>query len=162
MLDNFVFSAGQALSTLSSTGVISTNIWDLEEDVTADQQVVGWFNFLIRSTTNTSAGEGVWIEVRSEDETNLNWDSASAGQITNDQTDQHCLGALLLRDDQIAAGAEFAIGVRRAALGRYLGIWYRAASSSLNGATAIDAWFSYSAEEMRPTQKKPGAAIVSA
>ena len=154
MIDNYVFSSGQALGTLNSTGVISSNIWDLEEDAVTDGQIVGWFNFLIRSTTNTAGGDGLWIEIRTEDETNLDWDSATAGRIGTG-TDQHCLGALLIRGNEIAAGAAFAIGVCKADLGKYLGIWYRAANAALDGATAIDAYFSINYEGLPVTQKKP-------
>ena len=63
MLDKFVFSDGQALGALDSTGVVSENIWDLEEDVSTDQQVIGWINGIILSTTNTGGANGLIIEV---------------------------------------------------------------------------------------------------
>lgn len=159
MRDKFAFSEGQALSTLNSTGVISTNIWDLEQDdggnvMETDSQVFGWFNFNIRSSTNTSGGAGMWVEIRTEDETNLDWDSASAGEI-GDDADMHCLGAILLKKSEIVAGFSFAIAVSKFSLGRYLGIWYRAANASLDGATAIDASFNINPEVLGITQKKP-------
>lgn len=155
MRDKFLFSDAQDLSALDSTGEISDSIWDLEEDGVTDDQVMGWINILVTAADATLAGdEGVWIEVRTEDETNLNWDSATAGQIGSD-SDQHCLGAILLRADELVAGAAFSFGICKAKLGKYLGLWYRAASTSVNDTLNVDAWFSEQPISVTGIQKRP-------
>ncbi len=159
MRDKYIFSDGQDLTGLNSTGVVSTNVWNLEEDWSAnaletDSQVVGWLNVILRAA-NAGGDEGLWIEMRSEDEANLNWDSQAAGEIGTG-TDQVCLGAILISQPQLIAGAAFAIGVSRASLGTFVGIWYRAASTALAGtATPIDAWWSVTPEGLPVIQKKP-------
>ncbi len=153
------FSNGQDLTGLNSTGVVSSNIWDLEQDndnnlIVTDGQVLGWFNFVL-GAVNTGGDEGLWIEIRTEDETNLDWDSQAAGEIGTG-VDQHCLGALLISQTELTAGNAWAIGVRKAQLGRYLGIWYRAASTALAGTpTPIYGWYSIGPEALPVTQKKP-------
>lgn len=155
MREKFIFSDAQDLSSLDSTGVVSDNIWDLEEDVATDGQVEGWINILVTAADPTLAGtEGVWFELRTEDETNLDWDSAAAGQIGSD-SDQHMLGAILLRANQLVAGNQFCFGVHRANLGKYMGMWYRAASTSVNDTCNVDVWFSQQPVSELGIQKRP-------
>jgi len=142
MRDAFEFSNAQALATLDSTGVVSTNIWDLEEDAVTDGQVYGWLNVKILSTTNTGGDSGLYIELRSADNTNMS-------------TTPIYLGAALLTQAEIVAGAVVSIGVRKSNCEKYIGVWYKTVSESLTGATAVDAWFSQApAGELR-IQKKP-------
>jgi len=149
MVELFRFSNGQDLTGLDSTGVVSENYWDLEYDdnsnlVVTDGQVCGWFNFTF-GASNAGATEGLYIEVRSSDNTNIaaSYDS---------------LGLLFLTDAELtaASGKTYAIGVSKANLQRYLGVWYRAHTTSLAGtATPIYAWFSTGPENLSVTQKKP-------
>ncbi len=136
MFDKFVFSNGQALATLNSTGVVSENFWDLEENVVADQQVMGWVNGIILSSTNANGNEGLWIEVRLSDNTDID-------------TTPMTIGARRLLQGEITAGFEFSIGFYAAGINkRYMGLWFRADTTSLDGATAIDAQF-----ELHPHQE---------
>ncbi len=156
MRDKFIFSNAQDLSALNSVGVISTNIWDLEEDAVTDGQLIGWINILITAAADSLAGtEGVWMELRTEDEINLDWDSSSPGQIVEDQVDQHMPGAILLRADELVAGAIFSFGVYKSNLGKYMGMWYRAASTSVNNTLNVEAWFSEHPHTEISLQKKP-------
>ncbi len=127
MRDKFLFSNGQALGTLNSTGVISSNYWDLEEDVTTDQMIEGWINIIIISSSNAAGDEGLDIELRSSDSTN-----GSSPQY---------LGCHKLIQSEIATGNRFSFGVSKHTLHKYLMLWYKAVSTSLDGATSIEAWF---------------------
>ena len=142
MRDKFVFSDGQSLSSPDSTGVISTNILDLEEGVTVDQQVVGWLNICFRSATISGLTEGMYIDLRTSDATN--------GGTPN------YLGVIQLLAAEVAAGAKFSIGVCKSNLKKYLSVWYRAHTTANTGAIVVDAYFSEQPEgpELR-IQKKP-------
>ena len=140
MHDKFEFSNGQALSTLSSTGVISDYYWDLEDYVSTDQLVFGWINGIILSSTNAAAAL-LWIEARSADNTNLS-------------TTPLWHGAIKLTQAEIVAGHRFSFGVYAPVCERYFGLWYRADDTSLDNATAVDAWFSLEPHVQHGIQKK--------
>ena len=140
-MHDYQFSDAQDLGSLNSTGVVSSNIFDLEEGVSVDQLVMGWVNGIILSTSNTGGDDGLWIEVRSADSDNLS-------------TTPLYHGAILLTQDEIVAGREFSIGVYAPVCEKYFGLWYRAGNTSLNGATIIDAhWALEPASHLR-IQKK--------
>ncbi len=141
MEDKFVFADGQALSTLNSTGVVSTNIWDIEEDAHVDGQVFGWMNVLILSTTNTGGDSGLLFEFRSSDNTNMS-------------TTELYLGIIQIAQSEIVAGRHFSIGVKKSQLKKYVSGWFRAVSQSLDNATGIDCWFSLMPEEFPVNQLK--------
>ena len=151
MLDNFLFSENQDLTGVDSTGVTSTHYWDLEDDVTADQTVSGWLNVLFRAG-NAGATEGLYVELRADNATNL----ASPSSV---------LAMFWLSDAELtaAAGQTISVGIKSGTpiVERYIGVWYRAHTTSLAGtATGVDAWISSVPEATRPIQTKPGAAIV--
>lgn len=148
MTDNFKFSNGQALGTLNSTGVVSTNIWDLEEDVSVDQQVLGWINGIILSSTNTGNTQGMDIELRTSDNTNMS-------------TTPLYLGGIHLTLEETITGHRFCFGVCKANLEKYLGIWYKATNTSLDGATSVDCWFSEQPVAILGIQKKNASAGAS-
>ena len=152
MRDAFEFSNAQALSTLDSTGVVSTSVWDLEYSNSSvlnqtDMQVVGWLNVKILSTTNTGGDSGMYIHFRSDDTAALSHAHSTADETT--------LGSLFIKKSELVAGATFSLGVCKANLGRYLGLWYEVVSESLTGATAVDAWFSEQPQTELRIQKKP-------
>ena len=128
----FEFSNGQALSTLNSTGVVSANVWDLENKSSGvamgqtDFMVFGWINMIILSTTN-STGKNFRITLLSSST------AALTGTIIY-------LAGLELMIPQIVAGNKFSFGVCLHKCEQYLGIWYKAATS-LTGATSVDCWF---------------------
>lgn len=129
MFDNFMFSNGQDLAALASSGIKSTDWWNLEEGVAADQQILGWINGIILASNNTGAAEGLSIMLRSSDSTDL------------DTTPFYCGGTRLTKAE-IATGHRFSFGVYKSKLKKYTGIWYNAFQNSLNGATTVDCWFS--------------------
>ena len=119
MYDKFVFSDAQALATLDSTGVISSNYWDLEYDdsstlIRADQQVTGWLNVILTSIANTGGDEGMYIWIIESDST--------------DGSTPSYLGGIRLLQAEIATGNQFSIGVNKKCSKRYMSVWYMAVS----------------------------------
>jgi hypothetical protein len=141
MLEKFRFSNGQDLAALDSTGVISTNIWDIEENAVTDGQLTGWINGRILATTNTGGDEGLEIEVRTSDATN-------GGS-------PRYLGGIKLLQAEIVAGKRFSIGINKAALLKYIMIWYKAVNTSLDNATTVDVDFEMQQQSELNIQKKP-------
>ena len=142
MRDLFTFTAsgGQDLTDVTSGGVVSNNVWNLEVDDSArametDGQILGWINVTFRAG-NSGATEGLWIDVISDD----------AAALTTADT-QIILGAMYLNDVQLtaAAGKTYSIGVNMAGLQTFLGLWFRADSTSLaTSTTKVDAAFNIS------------------
>jgi hypothetical protein len=133
MYDNsFEFSNNQALATLDSTGVVSTNVWDLENSASGaamnqtDFMVYGWVHFIILSTTNTT-GNNFRITLV----------SSSTAALTGTLK---YLGGTELLTAQIVAGNKFSFGVCLNNCEQFLGIWYKSATS-LTGATGVDCYF---------------------
>lgn len=149
MHDKFMFSNNQDLSTLDSTGVISTNFFDMEYDnagnlIKVDQMVHCWLNVILLSIASTSANEGMYIKLIESD--------ATAG------TTPSYLGVIQLLETEMVTGNAFSIGVTKNLTKRYLSVWYMAHTSSLNGANTIDAWISEGPERPSPNyrnQKRP-------
>jgi len=133
MQDKFIFSDAQALSTLDGTGVISTNIFDLEYDendalIKADQMIHCWLNVILTSIASADADEGMLIKLIESDS-------------TNGATPSY-LGVIQLLEAEMVTGNAFCIGVAKQLTKRYLSVWYMATSSALDGANAVDAWIS--------------------
>lgn len=151
MEDKFVFSDAQDLSAVDSTGVISSNVWDLEEDAVADQMVMGWINILICSAATPGCVEGMWFELRTDDDVAVSF--AIDGTETADEV---ILGAKWLElDADMVAGREFCFGVCQHVLGRYMAMWYRAHSTASSGGTlTADVWFSEQPSTRYNVQKK--------
>lgn len=129
MFDNFMFSNGQDLAALADTGIKSTDWWNLEEGVADDQQVLGWINGIILSSSNSGAAEGLVIMLQSSDSTNLS------------TTPVFC-GGTRLTQAEITKDHRFSFGVYKSKLKKYTGIWYNAFNNPLNAATVVDCWFS--------------------
>ncbi len=144
MRDKFLFSDAQDLTGLNSTGVVSSNIWDIEEDAVTDGMLMGWLN-LSFAAGNAGATEGLWIELRTSDNTNIT-------------TTPKWLCAIKLTDAELTAmaGKTVSIGFYKAELQKYVGVFYRADTTSLAGtATGVDAWFSEHPIGELAVQKKP-------
>ena len=130
MIDKFMFSKGQDLGSLDSTGGVSTNIWDLEEDVTVDQMFEGWIHIIILTCTQDSGNEGLDIRFQNSDNVDIT-------------TSARVLAGTRLVEAELVAGNRFSFGFSKAKLLKYVGVWYAAVSSSLNNATTIDSFFTY-------------------
>lgn len=142
MQDRFMFSDGQDLTTLNSTGARSEHQFDLEVGVVADQMQMGWINFIILLSDNDGAAEGLDLELRSSDNVNLS-------------TTPIYLGGIHLLQAEIATGGKYSFGFCRANLKAHLGMWYKATNNSLTNNTTVDCWFSEQPISVTGIQKKP-------
>lgn len=148
----FEFSAPQALSTLDSTGVVSTNVWDLENSSSGvamrqtDMMVHGWVNFIILSSTNATG-------------TNFRITLVSSSTAALTGTLKY-LGGHELLIPQIITGFRGSFGVHQHSVEQYLGVWYKSATT-LTGATSIECWFSEHPEQSPDdsSQKRPNTAF---
>lgn len=148
------FCDAQDFATLDSTGVISDNIIDLEENAATDMMVIGFVNIIITSTTGVTVGaEGMEIAVLTDDAAALTTTrtAAGAGYVT--------VGAItLLGTIDIVAGREFSIPFMRHVCKKYMGLWIKAGSSSFAGTLYLEAYLSTSpigAGVLQGYQKKP-------
>lgn len=133
MRDGILFSDNQTLTNLTSTGVKSTDIDDLEQNsaavalITDDQQAFNC-NFVLTSVSFTSGGtEGIILEVRTSDNSDMT-------------TGAEVIGAkdVLLAD--IVAGKKFSVPVEKNVMQRYLSAWFRAKSTTYTGTIKADAY----------------------
>lgn len=135
MRDKWLFSNGQDLGSLDSTGVVSEHVFDMEQvsatdtsEIVTDDYVEAWFCFSILTCTQTSGDEGIDVELRECDNADMTTGTP------------RYLGVIKLIEAELVAGNKFAIKVSKAMTQRYLGAWYKAINSSLNLATTIDCW----------------------
>jgi len=143
MRDNILFSDNQSRTNPDSTGTISTNIFDLEQDSNAnslitDDQIECICNAVITSYSYTSGGtEGIVIEVRTDDETDLATakDGSSAGY--------EIIGSKEIALEDLAAGKKISIPIIRSKMKRYVGGWLRAGSTTLTGTIKIDQYLDF-------------------
>ena len=135
LLDSFQFSNSQTLSGLNSTGVVSTETWDLEEihdSTMTDDQVIGGVIVTILSCPAQAtivATEGVEFQVRTAAAEAL----ASLYEI---------VGSISVLPSKIVAGAQFFIPIYCDVAQKELGLWYKAVSTSVTGNIVVDADYS--------------------
>lgn len=144
MIDKFQFSDAQTVTDVSSTGEVSEHIWDIEEDASVDQQIHGWLNVHVVSAVISGLTQGMEIQFRT---------SSAAAMATS----QKYLGVIRLNPAEVAAGKRYCIGVNRAKLEMYVGLWYLAINTQNTGAMVFEAWFSehpYTGPDIN-IQKKP-------
>ena len=154
MIDyGFQFSNAQALGTLTSTGVVSDYVWNLEDSASGsamnqtDMMVYGWVNFIILSSTNTTGNNLRIILV-----------SSSTAALTGTL---EYLGGTELLIPEIITGYSGSFGVCRAHCEKFVGIWYDP-STTLTGATSVDCWFSetpINSPKGFGSQKRPNASF---
>lgn len=135
MRDKFLFSDAQALSTLNSTGVVSTNVFDMELDasggntIITDDQIEVTFNALIVSSTNTGAASGLDVILRQGDNADMTTGAIEIARVHFTQA-------------EISAGVQKAVKVLASLATKFVGAWIKATSESLDNATGIDVWLS--------------------
>jgi hypothetical protein len=126
---------GQSRTNPNSTGTISSNVLDLEQDsdsnvLLTDDQVEGWLNYIITDYSYTSGGtEGMIFEVRNGDNSDL-------------ATGVEVIGSVQVPLADLAIGKKIPVPFKRDVAERYLGGWIRAASTTLTGTIECDADFS--------------------
>jgi hypothetical protein len=144
MIDKFQFCDNQTFTDIDSTGEVSDNIWDIEEDASVDQQIHGWLNVHVISAVISGLTQGVEIQLRSSDAAAM-------------ATSQQYLGVIRLEPAEFITGARYCIGVNRAKLKKYVGVWAIAINTQNTGAVLLEVWFSehpYTGPDIS-IQKKP-------
>lgn len=127
-------SDAQARTNSSSTGTVSTNVLDLEQDSDAnvlitDEQVEGFMNVVITAVSYTSGGtEGISLQVRNGDNSNCT-------------TGAEIIGQLDVPLAEVVAGAKFSVPFKRDVCERYLGGWLAAKSTTYTGTITVDVDF---------------------
>lgn len=131
------FSNAQALGALDSTGVVSTNVFDMELDgsggntIIEDDQLVGVVNITIPPLTGQIAGdEGMDIDLLSND----NDDMTTGTEVK--------LGTVHVSALELVAGCVKNIEVIASLTQKFVGLWYKATSTTLTTGQTADAHFS--------------------
>jgi hypothetical protein len=135
MREKWVYSNSQALGALDSTGIVSTNVHDLELDASGGNTIIqddfidAWVNILITAAPATQAGvEGLNIRVLAND----NADLTTGTEVVLASVD------VIVGD--IVAGTKVPIRVYKQLTAKFLGVWYRAVSTGLTTGVTVDAW----------------------
>lgn len=132
MLIGDKFSDNQDLTTLDSTGEVSDETWDLEEngsDSITDDQVVGGVMVTIMDDTSVTDGdEGLLIEIR----------TAAAEALASGY---EVIGARSILAARVIPGTRIFIPVHCDVAQKELGVWYKAVSTSFTGTIYVDADF---------------------
>lgn len=137
---DYQLANGQSRTNPTSTGTISTNVLDMEQDgssntIITDDQGVGYLNIVVTSYSYTSGGtEGIILEIRTDDATSL------ATAKNGSDAGYEVIGAVEVRLQDIAAGMKISIPFIKGILQRYVGGWLRAVSTTLTGTIAVDMW----------------------
>jgi hypothetical protein len=141
MEDKFVFSDAQTITNTTSTGEISDNIWDLEYNdadvlISTDQMIKGNVVVILTTVTITSGiTEGLIVGVRVDDAVGL----ATARNGTTAGFRDIAMAHVLKEELVNGLVINVPFFCDRTARSRYLGVWYKAASTALVGSIILDA-----------------------
>lgn len=131
---DLLVSDAQARTNPDLTGTVSETVLDLEQSsksvaILTDDQLVGFMNVILTAVSFTSGGtEGISLQVRNADNSNLSTGAEIIGQLDVPLAD-------------ILAGAKFNVPFNRAKAERYLGGWLAAKSTTYTGTITVDMWF---------------------
>ncbi len=149
MHDKDVFSKQQNLGALTSTGVVSTNVFDMELEALAgnviieDDQLVGVLNINIAKLAGQTATAGMYIYLRSCDNANM----------TSSSID---LGSVFVSLAELKAGVKKNIEVHVSLTQKFVGLFYDPASDTLVTGQLVDAvWHIAPLTENDSIQKVP-------
>lgn len=136
-MHDIVFSDAQTLGALDSTGEVSDNVFNMEEEsdggavIIEDDQLVGVLNITIPPLAGQVAGdEGMDIGILSND----NADMATGVELS--------LGSAHATQAELVAGCVKNIEVIIPLTQRFVGVWYKATSTTLTTGQLVDAHFS--------------------
>lgn len=130
-----VLSNAQSRTNPNSTGTVSANVLDMEQDSAAnviltDDQIEGYMNVILTSVTFTSGGnEGISLQVRNGDNSDL-------------ATGVEIVGHLDVPLAFVVEGKKFSVPFKRQVAERYAGGWFMAKSTTYTGVIIVDAEFS--------------------
>lgn len=129
---SLLLSDAQARTNPTSTGTVSTNVLDMEQDsdsntLITDDQLEGYMNVILTAVSYTSGGtEGITLQVRNGD----NSDCATGAEI---------IGCLDVPLTKVVAGAKFSVPFKCQVGERYVGGWLAAKSTTYTGTITVDA-----------------------
>ena len=132
----FMFSNAQALGALTSTGVVSTNVLDMElaasggATILTDDQLVGWLNVVIPANANQIVATGMYIDIRSSDNADM-----TTGAIV--------LESVFVSMAELVAGCVKSIGICASLTQKFVGLWFRAASTTITTGNTADAHMTF-------------------
>lgn len=132
---DFVFSDAQALGALTTTGVVSSNVFDMEltasggSTILTDDQLVGELNIIIPALSTQAAAEGMNIYLRSCDNSNM----------TSSSID---LGSCFVSMAEMVSGCVKNIRVCVPLTQCFVGLFYDPVSTTLTTGQTVDAYFS--------------------
>ena len=136
-MHDFQFSDAQALGALDSTGVVSSNVFDMEltksggDTIIENDQIVGVVNITIPPNADQVAGdEGVDINLLSND----NADMTTGTEVT--------LGTCHVSQAELLAGCVKNIEVIASLTQKFIGLWFLATSTTITTGNTVDAHFS--------------------
>jgi hypothetical protein len=131
----FMFSNAQALGALTSTGVVSTNVLDMElaasggATILENDQLVGVLNIVMPGIAAQAGTEGMNIYLRSCDATDMTTSAIDLGMC-------HVSAA------EMVTGCVKNISVCVPLTQKYVGVFYDPVSTTLTTGQTVDAYFS--------------------
>ncbi len=135
MRDKYMFSDAQALGALTSTGVVSTNVFDMELEEAAgnviieDDQLVDVLNLTIPANAGQVAGDsGMNIYLRSGDNNDM-------------VTSAIDLGVVFVSQAELLAGCIKNIKVLKQLTQKFVGVFYDPVSETLTTGNTVDAYW---------------------
>ncbi len=129
-------SNAQALGALTSTGVVSEDVFDMELDGAAgntiieDDQLVAILNLTFPPNANQVVATGMYVDLLSND----NADMTSGTEVI--------LGTVFVSMAELAAGCVKNIQVIKTLTQKFVGAWYKAHSTTITTGNTVDAHFS--------------------
>ena len=136
MRDKYVFSDAQSLGALTSTGVVSSNVFDMELDASGgntiieNDQIVGVVNIIIPANANQIVATGMYIDLLSND----NADMTTGTEVI--------IRSVFVSMAELAAGCIKSIEITKQLAQSFVGLWYRAASTTITTGNTVDAYWS--------------------
>jgi len=129
-------SNAQVLGALTSTGIVSTNVFDMELDKAAgetiieDDQLVAILNLTFPPNADQVITTGLYVDLLSND----NADMTTGTEVI--------LGTVFVSMAELVAGCVKNIEVLKTLTQKFVGAWYKAASTTITTGNTVDAHFS--------------------
>ncbi len=128
-------SNAQALGALTSTGVVSTNVFDMEltkaagDTIIENDQLAAILNLTFPPNANQVITTGLYVDLLSND----NADMTSGTEVI--------LGTVFVSMAELAAGCVKNIQVLKTLTQKFVGAWYKAQSTTITTGNTVDAHF---------------------
>jgi len=130
------FSNAQALGGLDSTGEVSDNVFDMElsksggDTILTNDQLKAIVNLTFPPNANQIVATGLYVDLLSND---------NADMTTGDEV---ILGTVFVSMAELVAGCVKNIEVLATLTQKFVGLWYKAHSTTITTGNTVDAHFS--------------------